>query len=168
MHFAVFATAVLALWLAAVLYERKGSQSHQRNEFCYVNSFEQSEDFRPVTSVPVTRLLVQEYADVGKPFVVSGVTRGWGANSRWSHSYFKEIFQEFTLFSSTFTTDKSPHFSVSQSVARDVYYGIFLNDRKLADLVAGDYRYPEFIPSEWRVTGHNTKYGQINKTLVLN
>ena len=155
MHFAVLATAVLVLWLAGVLYERKGSQSHQGSEFCYVNSFEQSEQFRPIIAVPVTRELVEKHADIGQPFVVSGVTRGWDATSKWNHSYFEEVFQEFALFSSTFATDKSPHFSVSRSVSLDVYYGIFLNDRKLADLVAGDYRYPEFIPSEWRVAGQD-------------
>ena len=154
LHFAVLVTAVLALWLASVIYERRrGSQPNQSSEFCYVNPLERSGNFRTITATRVTKDLVTKYADFGQPFVVSGATRGWAANSKWNHSYFEEVFNGSQLFSSTFATERNPHFSVSRSATQNVYYGIFLNERTLADLVAGDYRYPEFIPAEWRVTG---------------
>lgn len=154
LHFAVLVTAVLALWLASVIYERRrGSQPNQSSEFCYVNPLERSGNFRTITATRVTKALVTKYADFGQPFVVSGATRGWAANSKWNHSYFEEVFNGSQLFSSTFATERNPHFSVSRSATQNVYYGIFLNERTLADLVAGDYRYPEFIPTEWRVTG---------------
>ena len=150
----VLVSAVLALWLASVIYEqRRGTQAHQSSEFCYVNPLERSGNFRTITATRVTKDLVTKYADFGQPFVVSGATRGWAANSKWNHSYFVEVFNGSELFSSTFATERNPHFSVSRSATQNVYYGIFLNERTLADLVAGDYRYPEFIPAEWRVTG---------------
>ena len=156
LHLAVLVTAVLGLWLASVIYEqRKGSQAHQSSEFCYVNPLERSGNFRTkiIAVTRVTKDLVTKYANFGQPFVVSGTTEGWAANSKWNHSYFEEIFNGSELFSSTFATERNPHFSVSRSTTQNVYYGIFLNERTLADLVAGDYRYPEFIPAEWRVTG---------------
>ena len=154
LHLSVLVTAVLGLWLASVVYEqRKGSQAHQSSEFCYVNSLERLGNFRTIAATRVTKDLVTKYANFGQPFVVPATTEGWAANSKWNHSYFEEIFNGSELFSSTFATERSPHFSVSRSATQNVYYGIFLNERTLADLVAGDYRYPEFIPAEWRVTG---------------
>ena len=152
LHLSVLVTAVLGLWLASVVYEQR-SQTHQSSEFCYVNSLERSGNFRTIAATSVTKDLVTKYANFGQPFVVPATTEGWAANSKWNHSYFEEIFNGSELFSSTFATERSPHFTVSRSATQNVYYGIFLNERTLANLVAGDYRYPEFIPAEWRVTG---------------
>ena len=142
----------LVIVLTALIYEEENNQ-----EFCYVNEFTSSGDFRSVLSAApheATSEFITSAMHFGQPFVVSGVTRNWGANSKWNHSYFESIFKDHELFSSTFATDKSPHFSGSPSV-HDVYFGIFLNDRKLAERVAEDYAYPDFIPMQWRATGSN-------------
>ena len=123
-------------------------------EFCYVNRFDRSDYFRPLTPMSLessSKEFVRKCMHSGRPFVVSGVTESWPANRKWSHAYFEEIFQNHKLFSSTFSTTKSPQFSDSPS--DDVYFGIFLNDRQLAEVVAGDYGFPDFIPPDWRLTG---------------
>lgn len=89
--------------------------------------------------------------ELGKPFCVSGVAKDWQASQKWSEDYFRSVFSEFELFSSTFATNSSPVF---ESVHReDVYYGIFLNDRGLASFLAADYSYPKFIPQELAMQG---------------
>lgn len=149
----VFGFALLALGQRAGVVENNAEQ--QSSEFCYINHFYSSEEFRSigiVTHSDVTKEFLASRMHLGQPFAVSGVTEGWGANSRWNHSHFEEIFQDHELFASTFATDKAPQFSAFGSVY-DVYFGIFLNDRKLAELVSADYDYPTFIPAEWRLTG---------------
>lgn len=126
--------------------------------FCYVNHFSASRlVYHPVpnaTSVTghVPAASVASHIDSGLPFLVSGVTDGWPATSRWSHSYFQTIFSGHDLFSSTFSTTKLPTFTDGYP-NKEVYYGIFLNDLRLAALVAKDYDYPRFIPEELRIHG---------------
>lgn len=126
--------------------------------FCYVNDFSASRlVYHPVPNatsstghVPATS--VASHIDSGLPFLVSGVTDSWPATSRWSHSYFQTIFSDHDLFSSTFSTTELPTFGGGYP-DKGVYYGIFLNDPRLAALVAKDYHYPMFIPEELRVHG---------------
>lgn len=126
--------------------------------FCFVNDFSASRLFyHPVPNATsatghVPAASVAGYIDSGLPFVVSGVTDCWPATSRWSHSYFQTMFSGHTLFSSTFSTTKLPTFTDGYP-NKEVYYGIFLNDARLAALVAKDYDYPRFIPEELRVHG---------------
>jgi len=123
--------------------------------FCHVNNFAASdEDFLKLESTSiedVTDTMVLHHVEYGKPFVVSGVTQHWRANLRWTAEYFKEAFSELELFSSTFATNASPVFGMGDD--RDVYYGIFLNDRKAAESVAEDFVFPSFIPPHLRVQG---------------
>ena len=153
-YFHVLIGAVLAcvgLWL---ICRHEENIMQYSGEFCYINGFDRSDYFRTVTSTSLGRTdeeFVRKCMHSGQPFVVSGVTKNWPANWKWNHAYFEEIFQSHKLFSSTFSTTKSPQFSESPS--DDVYFGIFLNDRQLAEVVAGDYSYPDFIPEDWRLTG---------------
>ena len=102
----------------------------------------------------VADTMVFHHLEYGKPFVVSGVTRHWKANVKWSAEYFKEVFSEFELFSSTFATNVTPVFDIVDD--QDVYYGIFLNDRKAAESVAEDYVFPSFIPPHLKVQGNSS------------
>ena len=121
-------------------------------EFCYVNDFDApGVHFTPLlVEAEATLESVTRAVDEGRPFVVGGVTRGWAATGKWSHSYFKELFKNSRLFSSTFSTAKAPRFGDKDT---QTYFGIFLNDPALAELVAMDYGYPDFIPPGWRVRG---------------
>ena len=146
---AVFACVVL--WI--VHRHEESSITEYSSEFCYINRFDRSDYFRTVTSVFLERaneMFVRKSMHYGQPFVVSGVTKDWPANWKWSHAYFEEIFRNHNLFSSTFATSERPQFSESPS---NIYFGIFLNDRQLSEAVAGDYSYPAFIPEDWRLTG---------------
>ena len=89
------------------------------------------------------------HVDQGRPFLVPRVSEGWQARHKWTHEYFAELFREAPLFSSAFTTHASPDISSPE----DSYYGIFLNDPALAELVSEDYTYPKFVPKAWRMEG---------------
>ena len=115
----------------------------RNNEFCYVNEFIASENFRPVVNATpdsgrLSAINIDSYVHSGQPFLVSGVSRDWPATRKWNHSYFVDIFEEHTLFSSTFSTVKQP--SLREGGPEEVYYGIFLNDPALAALVATHYQ----------------------------
>ena len=140
-----------ALLFAMVLPDSGGS-----NPFCYrnfLNSSDQIASVERVTQREANAEFVTSRMHRGQPYIVSGVTEGWPANYKWSHDYFKGLFAGHDLFSSTFSTPLSPDFSDNTTHTREVYYGIFLNRRESAELVASDYSYPSFIPPEWRVTG---------------
>lgn len=126
-------------------------------QFCYVNDFSASRLYHSVPNATsasghVPGAAVANYIESGLPFLVSGVTDNWPATKRWSHAYFQTIFSGHGLFSSTFSTTELPTFEDGYP-NKEVYYGIFLNDPKLAALVADDYEYPRFIPEELRVHG---------------
>ena len=127
--------------------------------FCHVTDFSvtRGQDFQPVPNATVAASVVG-YIASGQPFLVSGVSASWPATRRWSHSYFRSVFRGHDLFSSTFSTAESPRFEDSYP-RHDVYYGIFLNDPSLANLVANDYQYPEFIPEELRLQGMVSCHG---------
>ena len=142
-------------------FHSNGLVLDQRNksDFCYFN------DFNSMTiayhKIEKTRIdnftgaAFYKSVEFGIPFVISGVTDGWKANTKWDNLYFKKVFQNFELFSSTFATNASPVFD---SVPNDdrIYYGIFINDRGLADMLAEDYDYPPFIPHELKIQGSHT------------
>lgn len=125
------------------------------HDFCYINEFENStisySKLKALHSGNVRELL-RENMEHGQLFVVSDVTNGWKANHRWTHEYFKSLFSNFELFSSTFATNVTPVFE-HDSHQEDVYFGIFINDPSLANLLASDYSYPDFIPPELRIQG---------------
>ncbi len=124
--------------------------------FCHVNNFTASEEvFQHLECINVEHVsesFLSHRVEYGIPFVVSGVTKNWRANTRWTSDYFKEVFSDLELFSSTFATNVSPVFD-SFVNEREIYYGIFLNDRRAADTLALDYTYPSFIPPHMRVQG---------------
>ena len=124
-------------------------------DFCYKNSFPPSDKFESLDKTPldlVTFDFVTERMNTGHPFVVSHLTDNWKANKKWDHDYFKELFGNSELFSSTFSTLTAPTFSSNQS-AEKIYFGVFMNDERLSKLLQPDYQYPSFIPKEWRNTG---------------
>ena len=136
----------------------KEKAAKEATDFCYQNHFQQSDTFRTleaVSGMAATRDVISAFMHTGQPFVVSGVTNKWPANSKWNHSFFERTFRghDSDIFSSTFSTAAAPDISHADSV-HDIYFGMFLNDRTLAELMAADYRYPEFIPEDWRETGN--------------
>ena len=149
-----FLLAVLLL-VAALCLADTTHEGNWSNPFCYRNVFNQSDHIAEVERVTLQRVtpeFVTSRMHRGQPYIVSGVTKGWPANHKWSHDYFERLFSGHELFSSTFSTPTSPDFSDSIS-AHETYYGIFLNSRDSARLVSTDYSYPSFIPPEWRITG---------------
>ena len=124
-------------------------------DFCYQNLFTPSDKFEMLDKVSldaVTLDLVTERMNAGLPFVVSHVTHNWKANEKWDHGYFEKLFGDRELFSSTFSTLSVPEFSTNQST-EEIYFGMFLNDERLSELLQSDYQYPSFIPVEWRNVG---------------
>ncbi|KAL5475073.1 hypothetical protein EMCRGX_G027127, partial [Ephydatia muelleri] len=150
-----FLLAVLLL-VAALCLADTTHEGNWSNPFCYRNVFNQSDHIAEVERVTLQRVtpeFVTSRMHRGQPYIVSGVTKGWPANHKWSHDYFERLFSGHELFSSTFSTPTSPDFSDIIS-AHETYYGIFLNSRDSARLVSTDYSYPSFIPPEWRITGN--------------
>lgn len=149
--------SLAALLLAASLrFAATTDQGNWSNPFCYRNVFNRSDPIAEVERVTLEEATIEFVASrmhLGQPYVVSGVTTGWPANDKWCHDYFRRLFGGHQLFSSTFSTPMSPDFS-ARTPPQETYYGIFLNSRSSAGLVAGDYSYPSFIPPEWRVTGN--------------
>ena len=99
----------------------------------------------------VTQTMFYQHADYGRPFVVRGVTKDWTASEKWTEEYFRTTFYNYELFSSTFATNSSP--LLDDGSRGDVYYGIFVNDQELAEYLAADYSYPQFIPRNFIVSG---------------
>ena len=132
------------------------SQTREGVDFCHINDFSASSiHYSPIPIVgveDVTGAVLLSFADIGQPFAVRNVTNGWKARERWTEQYFGTVFANFELFSSTFTTNVSPIFDPLSS-EKDVYYGIFINDQKLADSMAEDYIYPVFIPEKLKMQG---------------
>ncbi len=124
-------------------------------DFCHINNFNYSKkDYYYLDLVDgVSQEELYESMELGRPFAVSGVTKEWKATSKWNSKYFRSIFSNVELFSSTFATNTSPVFDAKSPDDRGIYYGIFLNDRDLADHLADDYSYPKFIPEELRMQG---------------
>ena len=127
-------------------------------DFCHRNHFQRSDTFRTLvalTGLNAAREAMAAYMHAGQPFVVSGVTEGWPANSKWNHSFFDYAFREHShdLFSSTFSTPVAPDIAHPPTSVHEIYYGMFLNDRTLAEQISADYSYPEFVPEEWREIG---------------
>lgn len=124
-------------------------------DFCHVNDFKASSIyFKPILYADikdVTPAVLLSYAELGQPFVVRNVANEWRAREKWSEQYFQTVFANFELFSSTFATNVSPIFDSLSS--KNVYYGIFINDKKLADFMSGDYNYPNFIPEQLKMQG---------------
>ena len=134
------------------------NRSSRDVDFCHINDFSDSTlsyHSIPLFSVEeVTPVVLMSHMEKGEPFAVRDVTRDWKAKEKWNEQYFEEVFAKYELFSSTFATNISPAFD---SVHRkDIYYGIFLNDKGLAGFLAGDYSYPTFIPERLRVRGRCT------------
>ena len=124
-------------------------------DFCYKNIFTPSDKFELLDKTPVDAVTLDfiiEKMNNGLPFVVSHLTHDWGANERWNHEYFEELFGDSKLFSSTFSTLTAPEFSSNQS-SEEIYFGVFLNDKRLSKRLQSDYQYPTFIPDEWRNIG---------------
>ena len=124
-------------------------------DFCYKNIFTPSDKFEVLDKTPVDAVtldFVTEKMNIGLPFVVSHLTCDWGANKNWDHEYFEKLFGDSELFSSTFSTLTGPKFSSNRS-KEEVYFGVFLNDKRLSKLLQPDYQYPSFIPEEWRNVG---------------
>lgn len=120
--------------------------------FCHVIDLSNNSRFVTVATISSPES-VARHLDSGVPFVVKGVATSWPATRKWSHAYFREIFQGYDLFSSTFSTTEYPKFDEDYP-NKAVYYGIFLNDQRLAELVATDYVYPDFIPLHHRLHGN--------------
>lgn len=127
-------------------------------DFCYKNVFISNDTFEILDKTradAVTLDFVNERLNMGLPFVVSRLTYNWKANEKWDHEYFERMFRDSELFSSTFSTLTAPVFSSNQST-EEIYFGVFLNDDKLSELLQPDYQYPSFIPEEWRNVGKFT------------
>lgn len=133
------------------------SQTGEGVDFCHINDFNASDiHYSPIPIAhikDVTEAMLLSYAEIGQPFVVRNVTDEWKAKERWTGQYFRTLFANFELFSSTFATNASPVFDPNLSSEKDVYYGIFINDQKLADFMAEDYVYPMFIPEMLKMQG---------------
>lgn len=129
------------------------SVHNDQEDFCHINDFDSSRvAYQPIKlHSSMEDAVFYSYLELGKPFGVCQVTKKWKANEKWDDNYFKNIFSNFELFSSTFATNVSPRFETVSR--RDVYYGIFLNDKNLAGFLANDYSYPSFIPRELKMQG---------------
>lgn len=135
------------------------AQLHE--DFCHINDFNSSSTvYQSLHAYPsmeeVTKTTFFNHVELGTPFAVAGVTENWRAKVKWTDGYFRSVFSGFELFSSTFATNSSPTFEPHSR--RDVYYGIFINDRNLADFIAQDYSYPAFIPKHLIVSGGPGSY----------
>ena len=106
-------------------------------------------DIFDMTSTMAWKDQVATMVDVGKPFVVQGVTSGWSAINNWNHSYFRQILSEDDLVSSTFSTPLKPKFGVSDDVRNKTYYGAFINSLKLSETLKMEYERPNFISENW-------------------
>lgn len=128
------------------------SSSASGSKFCHVTDFSTSNnDYHPVPHVTSPDRLT-DLIRTGQPFCVHNVTDNWVAPAKWNHTYFRGLFQGHALFSSTFSTPEQPQFEEDYP-NKEIYYGIFLNDPSLAELVANDYHYPHFIPENLRLYG---------------
>ena len=131
------------------------SSNSTPEDFCHVNDFNNSQTlFHPLHLTNIEDMTEKEFfshLEWGRPFVVHGVTKGWRANQKWNAEYFRHVFSNFELFSSTFATTVSPVFESAPQ--EDVYFGIFLNDVKLSGLLAEDYNYPSFVPTQLKMQG---------------
>ena len=129
------------------------NRSTEKVDFCHINDFDSSDlDFEHIVPTSgATPAVLLSHMERGEPFAVRGVTEDWSASEKWSESYFEEIFANVDLFSSTFATNVSPVFQ--QLPRKDVYYGIFLNDKGLAEFLSKDYTYPDFIPHRLKIQG---------------
>ncbi len=149
-------TALLSVLSCTALAFSSSSTPAPEQDFCYVNDFSNSQvQFHPLNLTNLGDVTEEGFfADLewGRPFVVRGVTEGWKANKKWDVEYFRHVFSDFELFSSTFATNASPVFE-SASPQEDVYFGIFLNDAKLAAFLAEDYVYPSFVPPHLKMQG---------------
>ena len=132
------------------------NQSRENVDFCHVNDFgAPSTSYKPIPYADVrdvTPGVLLSYAETGQPFVVRNVANEWKAREKWNERYFQTVFANFELFSSTFATNASPTFD-SVLPKKDVYYGIFINDKELAGFMSEDYEYPWFVPNNLRMQG---------------
>lgn len=147
-------TVIFLTFFNVAVSHAKSTLLHE--DFCHINDFNNSETtYQPMQFYPhmdnVTDKAFSHHVELGRPFAVGGVTVDWMASQKWTDGYFRSIFSDFELFSSTFATNSSPVFEAHSR--RDVYYGIFLNDRNLADFIASDYSYPRFIPKDLVLQG---------------
>ena len=127
-------------------------------DLCHVNDFNSTTTpaYRHIQLVNVedlTPAVLFANMEQGQPFGVKGVTEGWKARGKWTEEHFRSVFASFELFSSTFATNVPPVFGSSPRGDRDIYYGIFVNDKNLAQVLAEDYTYPTFIPQDLTVQG---------------
>lgn len=137
-------------------------------DLCHVNDFNATTTTTGTTTTynliqlvnieDMTPTVLLKNMEQGQPFCVKGVTEGWKAKERWTEEHFRSVFASFELFSSTFATNASPVFGSSPRSDRDVYYGIFVNDNHLAQVLAEDYSYPTFIPQDLKVQGRTIDY----------
>lgn len=126
-------------------------------DLCYPSHLHANTDsitFEPLEMVDTKSTMawkdqVTALVDVGKPFVVQGITGGWAATNKWNHSYFKQFLGENDLVSSTFSTPLKPKFWVSDDVRNKTYYGAFINSLKLSETLKMEYELPNFIPESW-------------------
>ena len=148
-------TVMVTVQIIIVLIYASITNADETVDFCYKNVFMSSDQFamlNKISSDAVTLDFVIERMNNGLPFVVSHVTHNWKANEKWDHEYFEKLFGNSELFSSTFSTLTAPKFLSNQSTT-EIYFGVFLNDEGLSELLQSDYQYPSFIPVEWRNTG---------------
>lgn len=144
-----------------VTLDEKDLTKESSSEFCHINNFSDTGNHTFHTLVPIhvtdlNETFVMEQVNIGMPFVVSSITKLWRAVDKWDHTFFKSVFRDEQLFSSTFSTLNSPEFcddTAELCEDHNVYYGVFLNNPRLAEYVHEDYQYPEFIPEEWWVKG---------------
>lgn len=120
---------------SVIVGEQVRSTKYSSSEFCHVNNFSLTNivafhTLHPIHVDDMNETFVMHQVNKGSPFVVSGVTRGWRAGDKWTHSFFKSVFKNEQLFSSTFSTLNSPEFCGDITGVCDdhsVYYGVFLN-----------------------------------------
>ena len=148
----------LSVLVLSIITSCSALANHAPEDFCHVNNFQNSQPnlFQPLLHYMKNMTDEEFYSHLewGRPFVVSGVTKGWRANEKWDVKYFRQVFSNFELFSSTFATNASPVFE--DSFQEDVYFGIFLNNAELSRCLAMDYSYPSFIPTELQMQGNST------------
>eukprot|EP00118_Oscarella_pearsei_P012884 m.98257 g.98257 ORF g.98257 m.98257 type:complete len:287 (+) comp36974_c0_seq4:633-1493(+) len=95
---------------------------------------------------------VRHLIDLGHPFIVRSVANKWPAIRSWNHDYFKRIFPDDVLVSSSFSATPShpqPTFSANETTKVQTYYGVFINDPSLSTPITRDYERPSFVPSAW-------------------
>ena len=144
--------ALVCSWTLSLILSFHNT-TRSSNVFCHVTDFSSSTGYSPAPVANVTSSEgITDYISRGQPFLVPGVSDKWPASEKWSHAYFRRLFQGHALFSSTFSTPRQPQFEEDYP-NKEIYYGIFLNDPALAELVANDYHYPRFIPENLRLYG---------------